>query len=257
MNVRPATLAALFFSLAVLAARADTVPQCIARARAYLGTESALTAVTSIAYTGTLEGVERVPSPEDKTKLIERPAKVSTKIIFQKPYRQRIMLTRPNTIEITALDGYDGWSKTINAANPADWRVRLLDARQIKTLRANTWENLYFYGGIEKKGGTVEMGPESVEDGVACVRLNFVHDANNTFARFFDKATGRLVKTLTENGTEIHEDGEIVVNGVRFPKKIFQKAPNGQVTTINFDQVEVNQNAPDSDFVVPSLVPVN
>lgn len=233
----------LLAALAALAAgplrAAGPVEQVLAKARAFLGSEQALNAVTTIHFTGTLE--------------VEGGARLPVDIIFQKPYQQRITVTGPKLVEVTALDGYDAWQKRTNPANPTQWQVTLLDAEQVKRLRANTWENLSFFAGIEKKGGNVRLGGDTTIDGVACVKLSFVHDDNIVFIRYFEKSTGRLVKTETEAGAEIREEGEMITQGVRFPKKVINKAPNAPATTIVFDRVEVNTPVAGSEFAVPTF----
>lgn len=232
---------------------AETVEQVVARARAYLGTDSALNAVSTIHFTGVLETTAKVPSPEDKTKQVDQVLKLPAEIIFQKDFQQRITITGPKFIETTALDGYDAWQKRTNPEKPAQWQVTLLDAGQVKRLRANTWENLSFFAGLDKKGGSVQLGGNVTVDGVACVKLSFLHSADIVFQRYFDRTTGRLIKTETENGTEIREEGEMIVKGVRFPKKVINKGANGTVTAITFDRVELNQRFPSSEFAVPPL----
>lgn len=225
--------------LVLPAAAAETADQWVAKARAFLGSESALNAITSVHYTGSLE----VPGKSS----------LPTEIIFQKPYRQQITVKGPKVIETTALDGYDAWRKQTNTENPVQWQVVLLDAGQIKRLRANTLENLSFYSSREMKGCVLELLGEVVVDGVSCKKVAFTHTGGVVFIRYFDKATGRLVKTETENGTEIREEGEMIVNGVRFPKRVINKAPNGNVTAISFDKVTVNEVFPVETFAVPSL----
>lgn len=256
MKLRLSVLFATLFALAAGPLRAaDSVEKVIARARAYLGTESALNAVAAIHFTGTLSTSQRVPDPADGTKTVERPLSLPVDIIFQKPYQQRITVTGPKVIEVTALDGYDAWQKRTNAANPTQWQVTLLDAGQVKRLRANTWENLSFFAGIEKKGGNVQPGGEATVDGTPCVKISFVHDKDIVFVRYFDKATGRLVKTETESGAEIREEGEMLVNGVRFPHRVINKAANGPATTITFDKVELNRPVAGAEFAVPTFQP--
>ncbi len=253
MNPR---LLVLFVSLSLGMAgplRADTTVQVIAKARAYLGSESALNAVSTIHFTGILETTALVPAPGDKSKKVEEKLKLPADIVFQKDYQQRVTVSGPNVIETTALDGYDAWQKRSNPKNPAQWTVTLLDAGQVKKLRANTWENLSFFTGLEKKGGVVQFGGDAMADGVSCVKLSFVHADNIVFVRFFDRVTGRLVLTRTENGAEIREEGEIFVNGVRFPQKVINKAASGEITTITFDRVEVNQRLLPGEFAVPTL----
>jgi hypothetical protein len=233
--------------------RAETAEQWIAKARAYVGTEEALNAVTAVRITGTIHLVEKTPSPEDKAKLVDRPISLPVEIMFQKPFQQRITITRPEVIITDGLDGYDAWQKRTDPKNPTQWRLSLQDANGIKSLRANTWENLYFYRGLEKKGGRVQVDGDEAVDGVACVKVSFYHSDSIVFRRFFEKATGRLVKTVTENGTEIREQGSITVKGVRYPRKVVNKSPTGEITTIDFEKVVLNEPVPVIDFAVPGL----
>jgi hypothetical protein len=232
----------LAISVALLAnasMAAENADHWIAKARAFLGSESALNAVRSIHYTGTLE-TEGIP-------------KLPTEIIFQSPYRQRITLTSPKVIETTALDGYDAWQKRVNPENPTQWQITLLDANQVRRLRANTVENLSFYSGHEMKSCVIKLLGDVTVDGTACVKVSFTHTGGVVFTRYFEKATGHLVKTETENGTEIREEGEIIVQGVRFPKRVINKSPNGNLTVITFDKVVINEAFAADQFAVPSL----
>ena len=253
MHARSVLTVAAVACLAALPVRAETVEQVIARARAYLGTERALEAVTSIHFTGTLVTTGKGPSAADKSVLVDQPLQLPVEIIVQKPYQQQFTLNRPDSIETRALDGYDGWVQNTSRANPRQRRLRLLAATEIKQLRANTWENLNFFGGLEKKGGRVQLDGEATVDGVECVKLSFFHTDEIIFHRFFDRASGRLVRTETESGGEIREEGEIIVDGVRFPRKVINKAPNGQVTSLVFDRIMLNETVPAEVFAVPAL----
>jgi hypothetical protein len=233
--------------------RAETTEQWIAKARAYLGSESALNEVTTIHFTGTLETLRQAPASDGKNRPADQLEKLPVEIVFQKPYQQQMTVTRPGSIDTMVLDDYDGWSKSTVRQNPKQWQVTLLDAQEIRQLRANTWENLSFFSGLDKNGGKVQLGDEVTVDGVACAKLSFIHSDRIVFHRYFDKTTGRLVKTETANGSEIREEGEMTVNGIRFPRKIVNKAATGQVTTIVFDTVVLNERIPAADFAVPSL----
>jgi hypothetical protein len=234
----------LAFTLATRAAE----PPIIAKARAYIGAESALNAVRSIHYTGTLT----------TTDATGKEVRAALEIIFQKPAQQRITATSDKTIETTALDDYDGWQRVQEKADATKWRETLLGADQIRRLRANTWENLAFFRGIERAGGRCEdQGPATI-DGVACEKLAFIHAPNIIFYRFFDQATGRLVYTETEGGGAIREKGELTIAGIRFPKSIITttKDPKGsQVVTVTFDKIAVNESFAAGLFRVPALSP--
>jgi outer membrane lipoprotein-sorting protein len=257
MKVRLMALAALL-SLVVSPAFADArVEQWIAKARQALGGDAALNSLQSIHFTGTLETTQRVPVDPDNAsgETREEALRLGIDIVFQKPYQQKMVLRSDTVIETTALDGYDAWVRRADATNESQWQLTLLDTQQVKRLRANTWENLNFYRGVEKRGGKVEYAGEANIDGRACIKLVFTHDPAIIFTRYFDQATGRLVKTETETGGEIREEGEILVGGLRFPKKLINKAPSGQVATITFDRITLNEKFPARDFEVPMLMP--
>lgn len=253
MNVRSVSLLVSIFFAVIGPLHAKTADQWIAKARAYLGSESALNSVTTIHFTGTLETTDS-DAPDDKTGLASQMAKLPAEIIFQKPYQQQMTVTRQASIDTMVLDGYDGWSRVTARENPKQWRITLLDVGQIKQLRANTWENLSFFAGLEAKGGTVQLEEDVTVDGIPCAKLSFIHSERIVFNRYFEKATGRLVKTETGNGSEIREEGEMNVGGIRFPKRIVNKSANGQVTTITIDTIVLNERIPPEQFAVPSLL---
>lgn len=239
-----ALLAAVFVAATVAPA---AEPAIIAKARAFIGPEAALNSVHSVHYTGTLVTAD----PADPTKQ----TRAAIDIIFQKPEQQRITSTTEKVVEVTALDGYEGWTRLQDPADASKWQQTLLGTEQIKRLRANTWENLSFFRGIERTGGhTEEQGTHTV-DGVVCQKIAFIHGPNIVFYRYFDVATGRLVFTETEAGGTIREQGDMVVNGIRFPRSIVTATKNakGQVhtVTINFEKIEVNETFPPSHFRVP------
>jgi hypothetical protein len=93
--------------------------------------------------------------------------------------------------------------------------------------------------------------------GVLCDKLAFTHAPNIVFFRFFDQKTGKLVMSETESGSQIREEGEINVAGIRFPKSIttVSKTPAGktQTMTITFDEIKVNEAFPDTVFAIPGL----
>lgn len=251
-----ATLLATFSALA--SARGDAAA-VIAKARAYLGSDAALDAVNSVHYTGSLVTIDDTPEGP-------KPVESVVEIIFQKPYQQRIVATSEKKVgdvveqrvEITALDNYDGWHRLQDGKDASRWRMDLLLKDQIKALRANTWENLAFYRGLELHGGKVDDLGETNVSGVACEKLAFRHESGIVFFRYFDQATGRLMLTETEQGGSIREEGEIMADGIRFPKRVVTttKQVDGKERsiTVNFDKVAVNETFPSSLFAVPSFL---
>jgi outer membrane lipoprotein-sorting protein len=246
---------ALFAAFFGLRASAST-EAIIAQARAYLGPEAVLNAITSIHYTGVLESEEAVKDKAGKVTM--QPFKATIEIIFQKPYCQRVMLVSYKGTEITALDDYEAWRRFQEAGGSARWSLTLLNKDQIKSQRASTWENLAFFRGIERRGGHVEdLGSVTIE-GHACEKLAFVHEPGLTFYRYFDLTTGQLLLTELENGDRIREEGEVMINGVRFPRKLIniikdRTTGKNNTATITLDKITLNEAFPDSLFAVPEL----
>lgn len=218
----------------------------ISKARAYLGAEAALNSVKSIHYLGTLTSADAKDT-----------GKVSIEIIFQAPLQQRIEARSGTGVEITALDDYDGWQRVQDTSDASRWKLSLLGKDEIKRLRANTWQNLAFFRGVERIGGKVEDQGDALIDGIKCRKIAFIHAPNIIFYRYFDQTTGRLVLSETEAGGSIREEGEIIVNGVRFPQTIVNTSKNADGSTqrirIVFSKITLNETFAPAVFAVPSL----
>jgi hypothetical protein len=247
---------ALVLGAAAAAGRAQTAEQIIAKARAYLGGDAALDAIHSVHFVGTMEAQEFTTDGP-------KPAKYRIEIIFQKPYEQLITKTSPTIIETTGLDDLEAWQRIQDVTDRRRWRLILLATDLVKKLRANTWENLNFFKGIEQRGGHVEvLGPATVE-GVPAIKVAFIHEPGIVFNRFFDQATGKLLLTETDQGGRIKEEGQIMVGGVRFPQKVTTVSkitdPKGRIVdnpvVVSFDRITINENFPESLFEVPPLSP--
>ena len=220
----------------------------IGKARSYVGSEADLAGVQSLRMLGRLEVVDAESTGSGAAQL---------EILFQKPDRQRITAISETRTEITALDGYDAWSRVSDPKDPAKWQVTLLGPDQIKRLRANTFENLAFYRGLEARGARVEDRGDVTVDGVACRKLAFIHAPDIVFTRSFEVATGRLVLTETDSGTKIREEGTIRSGGLRFPERIItvNNLPDGKVRTlrVTFTEITVNPELASDAFSIPRL----
>ncbi len=221
-------------------AASSTAADVIAKAREFLGGDAALDAVNSIRFSGTI--------------FMQDGTSGDIEILARKPMQQRITITIGNIREITALSGYDGWRKVENLRQAGDWELTLLNAPQIQRLRANTIENIGFFNGLPGARPDVELVAEETIDGVEVARIAFKYTGRVQFLRTFDKATGRLVRTVTEDGGVLTEEGEIVVQGVRFPKKLVTRAEAG-TSTVSFTRIQLNEAFEDALFDVPMLMP--
>ena len=252
MNVRCICAIAAFVLPALLPAAEGNADEWVAKARAYYGSESALNAVNSIHFEGTVETTERIADPADASKMIDRPIQLTIGIVFQKPMQQRQIIRSGEVERVTSLDGYDAWEKVSDRTNKNPSRITLLDSPRIKRLRATTIDNLSFYSNKGQDMREVRLLGDVNVDGIACVKLSFTY-SSIVFIRYFEKSTGRLVRTDIDGGDEIREEGEIFVSGIRFPRKVVNKSAGGQVTVITFDKVTVGERFPSDVFAVPSM----
>jgi hypothetical protein len=235
--LRLAVFASLFLpALALADAKSD---EWIVKARAYLGSEGALNAVQSMHITGVIEN--------------ERKEQIRAEFIFQKPDQHLYTLSDGKIAQTTAVDGYDAWVRRQDLSNPTVWQLTLLEKEQIKTMRANNAETLGFYRAVEKRGGRTEFLGDAQADGVDCVKIAFIYSPGIVFYRFFEKATGRLVMMQTESGLTTREEGETIVGGIRFGKKLTNTTPSGVTTTLSIETITLNEKFPASHFAVPTV----
>lgn len=229
---------------------AEAVAAVIARARAFLGTEEAIGRLQSVHYAGVLDLVDAA-APKDA-----KPVRSALEVVFEKPYRQLMVITSDTIVETTGLNEFDAWVRQQQKGDLTRWRMRILPVDQIRRLRAITWENLAFFQGIEAVGGRIIDGGDTVVDGKACRKLTFSHDDGIFFARYFDNKTGQLLLTESETGTVIREEGEIRSNGLRFPQRIItvnkEKDKVVNTMTITFDKVATNEPFDPKMFAVPA-----
>jgi outer membrane lipoprotein-sorting protein len=247
-SFRPAAILLALFC-AVLARADDTVADVIAKARAYLGSEAALSSIQSVHYFGTYE------ASDPKTAGVHG----QIDVIFQSPYRMRQVITLDGRVETTGLDGYSAWVFEQERKDGGRYRLTPLGTLPVLRARANVWENLAFYRGLEAAGGHIEDGGTVTLDGRPARKLTFVHDERIKFVRWFDPATGQLRQTETDEGTTIREEGLLTVAGLRFPQKLItsSKGQDGiaSTATISFDKMTVNEPLADSFFAPPSTRP--
>ena len=246
MSKAPASV--LLCAIALMApAAARAEPAVLGLARAFIGPESTIDGIKSIHFVGSVQRVD--PDQAAESAVVD-----GLDMTFAKPLRQRLVVRGPKASRTTVLDGYDAWDWVQENLDPTKFRLTWLNAADIRTLRANTWENLYYYRGPE--GGSVEdKGPATI-DGVACERVDFTHGPGIVYERYFDRDTGRLV--LTVKGAElIRESGEIRADGIRFAKTIVSTTKNASgkdvITTVTFDSVVLNEPLRADFFAVPSV----
>ena len=243
-------------SLALAAVARAGEPPIISKARAYLGTEAALENVKSVHMEGRITGTAGDPS---------RQLHISVEIVFQKPFQESIVTVQRGLVVHTALDNYEAWVERQDGAGPdrkaidprRPRRLAMLGTDQLKVLRVDTLENLWFYRGAQRIGGRIEDEGPAVVDGIDCEKVVFTYSPATVYTRYFDRSTGRLVYSESEGGAKIREQGEIVASGVRYPKSIVVETAGGSpaTKTYTFDRITLNEDFSPDLFAVPAMPP--
>jgi len=243
----PRRILALALAVLALGASAAEEPPIIAKAREFLGGEEVLSRVRSLRFIGTVNSFSGSAPP------------VSLVLTYQRPFQQRLVSTSPAAVEVTGLDGDVGWRRIHEPRDLKKWRDEALDADQVARLRAGTFESLAFFRGIDSVGGRLESTGTARVSGVTCERVVFHHSETIRFIRYFDAESGRLVKTETENGNSVVEEGEQRVAGIRFPQRLVSsgRGPDGKPSRfiVEFTQIQVNEDFPAAQFARPAPAP--
>ena len=232
----------LLAALLILTANLAAAPQdqWIAKARAFVGAEATLDAVRSMHITGTLQN--------------ETGATVPVDIICMKPDQRIIKMTFEKFTRQITLDGYDGWMQQRDSSNPTNWQLTLMDREQIKHIRADNAETLYFFKGLEQRGGRIEFLGDAKIDGKDTVKIAYVYGPSIIYNRYIEKATGRQLLVEIEGGGTIREEGEIIVDGLRFSKRIINRGADGKTNILTIEKLTLNEVFPKSLFAVPTLI---
>jgi hypothetical protein len=155
------------------------------------------------------------------------------------------------------LNCYEAWNRETLLKN-GQWKETLLGPDNVRRMRADVWQNLYYYRGVERVRGHVEDRGPATALGVACEQIVFSYDGVPPYTRFFDRATGRLVMSSADSSSTV-EEGEVMAGGIRFPHgmTMTQTTADGQTIKqeIVFDKIVVNETFPADLFDMPLATP--
>jgi len=238
---RSSSLTSLVFLLALAAplSAQPTAAQTIAQARVFLGGDAALDRVQSLIYRGTFETADGVTG--------------QINITLKKPASQHLEIISDDMRRVTAINEFEGWERVSRISNPDEWSMVLIDFNEFRRMRANSWENLFFFKGIERMRGTVADRGMVQFDGRNAHLLVFQYDRDLTYSRYFDPATGQLFATVNDRGQDIRESGERIVDGIRFPAEIVSRVGDREVMKVRFTEILVNAPVDDQLFEVAPI----
>lgn len=218
----------------------EIIRSTIELARSYLGDSDKLDAIDCIRYKGSL--------------LYSTGDLGTIEMVYQKPMRQKMTAIVNTRKEVSVLDGSEGWTTFERVGDSLPLGMEIFDPIRILIMQSAVREAFGFYKNPSVRNGAIFYdGKESVK-GRECVILTYEHGDGIAYRRFIDAETGQLRKMLDSKGVEYYEEGEIVVDGIRFPKKMvstFSTALGGQTMEFAYTSIKLNEKLPDSEFVMP------
>ncbi len=219
------------------------IEQTIAKARAYLGGDDKLKSVESITYKGSL--------------LYSDGSTGSAEIIFKKPYFQRFVAVVGDLKETSGLNDLEAWRKQEAIGVEGSASLGVYDPAEMYNMRASVWEYLNFYEAPAGRNKSVEFVEYASVNGVDCAVLRYLHGDGIWFTRCFDRETGKLVRTVSSRGALFVESGEIMVDGIRFPKRlmtVFLNAPDSPRIEMEYGSIVLNRSIDNEIFKYPKLL---
>jgi len=227
-------------ALAALSASAQPLDEFLKKARARLGTESALKNVESIRY----EGDVFSPNGELFSTLT---------LVFDKPDRQLLRENQNGQVNQTAVNGLEGYLLSFADNDPANRILRALPPLQTKRMTSNAVENLYFFNGPRFVRGaeTIDEGLVDFEGGQAR-KIVFQYPLGLVYVRYFDPNTAKLVATVSSDGLKMKERESIQSSNIRFPAVVDTYDEDGKLLrTVKFTEIVVNGQIPPGYFDFP------
>ncbi len=236
------TTVSLFGAAGLLGADSDeeVIQSTIELARSYLGDENKLEAITSIHYEGSL--------------LYSSGELGTIEMVYQKPMRQRMVAVIGDRKEISVLNGSEGWTTFERVVDSLPLSMEIFDPLRILIMQSSVREAFGFFQKPDVRNGEITYDGKETFKGRECILLTYHHGDGIAYRRFIDAETGQVLRSLDSKGVEYVEEGEILVDGIRFPKKMvstFSTAIGSQTMEFSYTSIKLNRDLPESDFVMP------
>ena len=228
----------LLLVAASVSARAVSEDEVINRARATIGTDSALDGLITFQLVGSLDPVD--PDMPSATLLI----------IARKPLSQRFEIKVDDIVETTILDCGKGCIIRSNLDAGAS-QMRDLLGTELERVVYSTRQLFTFYRPDIKNGETVTFEGALTYRGVHCYKLLYEYPDGLETIRYFSVADDSLVATITENGVESIGIGAQVVDGIKFPKEIEYYEGDRKLHTIVIHELKLNKPLTTGIFDIP------
>lgn len=244
IQIRTLILLAITTVFAVIARSAESdeeiIQSTIELARSYLGPDDKLDAIESVHYKGSL--------------LYSSGDLGTIEMVYQKPMQHRMVAVIGGRREVSVLDGSEGWTTFERVVDSVPLSIEIFDPIRILIMQASVREAFNFFRKPDTRNGEILYEGKETVNGRDCNVLTYHHGDGIAYQRYIDAETGQVHKTLDSKGVEYLEEGELIVDGLRFPKKLlstFSTAIGDQSMEFAYSSITLNEKLPDSDFVMP------
>lgn len=246
MNIQIRTLILLTITtvFAAMARSAESdeeiIQSTIELARSYVGPDDKLDAIDSVHYKGSL--------------LYSSGDLGTIEMVYQKPMRHRMVAVIGGRREVSVLDGSEGWTTFERVVDSVPLSMEIFDPIRILIMQASAREAFNFFRKPDTRNGEIFYEGKETVNGRECNVLTYHHGDGIAYQRYIDAETGQVHKTLDSKGVEYLEEGELIVDGLRFPRKLvstFSTAIGDQSMEFAYSSITLNEKLPDSDFVMP------
>ncbi|CAI8342989.1 MAG: Uncharacterised protein [Opitutia bacterium UBA7350] len=234
----------LLAAVALLPAQTPTAGSVIERARQALGSESALVDMVTLRIEGQVK-------PND-SKLM--PARIV--LTARKPCSQRLEIYVDDMLETTILHGGQAIMIRSHTKEKSMGNMRKLSEKERKCMEQSTRNLFNFYNPDYGKGELATYEGIARHRGEICDVITYTSPADIKTLRYFSRKEARLVATIREvsgEQIEIVEEGELFVDGVRFPQAQLYFQGRQALHRLEVTKVTINEALEDGIFDIPEL----
>lgn len=231
-------------STAVLSAQTPTAGSVIERARETVGSESALGNIVTLRIEGMVQ-------PNDSRLM---PAKII--LTARKPASQRLEIYVDDIVETTILHGGEAIMIRSHIKEKGIGSMRRLSETERKCMEQSTRNMFNFYSPDFKKGELASYAGIARHRGEICDVVTYTGPGNTKTLRYFSRKEARLVATIREvsgEQIEIVEEGELYVDGVRFPQAQLYFQGRQPLHRMEVTKVSINEALEDGIFTIPEI----
>ena len=218
--------------------QAGDVESAFKAARRAMGSEDALRKVNSVHFYGSVVA-------EDSG------SRAKLRIVFAKPHLSWMEIKTDEMVEVVVANKIEGFVSRKHK-NSGKSKVDILPAKATSRINNMAWQGLHFFASPKARfGKATNDGFVKVDDRM-CQKVTIRYPGGLWTSLYFDKNTGKHFITQADNGLRYVKSGEIVVDGIRFPKEITVFERGREARRMIFEKISVNRPVDSSIFEFPT-----